>query len=160
MIEATTQGLGSLVAIGENLSTTCAEDIPFITEDDIVRTSRGTFEGDARVRAQQRACAIWDVRPASSDFQRAVRTNLPVFMIAGADDPTTPPEFALEALRFFSNGKLLVIKNESHDVEAPCSMTLSEQFIREASVKDLDTASCAAAYHRPAFATSLDGSGF
>jgi pimeloyl-ACP methyl ester carboxylesterase len=159
MIEATTQGLGSLVAIGDNLSTTCAEDIPFISEADIVRTSLGTFEGDARVRAQQRACAIWNVRSASGDFQRAVRTSLPVFMIAGADDPATPPEFALEAVRFFSNGKVLVIKNESHEVEAPCTMTLSEQFIREASVKNLDTTSCAGAYHRPAFATSLAGFG-
>jgi len=159
MIEAATQGLGSLVAQGENLSTTCAEDIPFITESDIARTSAGSFEGDARVRAQQRACAIWNVTQVSSDFQEPVRTDAPVFMIDGADDPTTPPEYALAAVRYFPNGKALVIANESHDIGAPCAMTLSEQFIREASVKHLDTASCAGASHRPAFATSMAGFG-
>ena len=157
MIEGATQGLGSLVAQGENLSTTCAEDIPFITEADVARTSAGTFEGPARLRAQQHACAIWNVRRASSAFQDPVRTNAPVFMISGTDDPTTPPEYARAALRYFSNGKMLEIANESHNLDAPCAMKLSEQFIREASVKHLDTASCAGAYHRPAFATSMSG---
>lgn len=55
LIETVTQGLGSGLDLGLNLSVTCAEDIPFITEDAIRRTSAGSFEGDARVRAQQRA---------------------------------------------------------------------------------------------------------
>jgi len=159
MIEAETQGLGSLVAVGENLSASCAEDMPFISEADIVRTSKNSFEGDVRVRAQQHACAIWNVRRVASDFQDPVRTSIPVFMIDGADDPTTPPEYALAALADFPNGKALVIAHDTHDIQAPCAMTLSEQFIRDASVKDLDTASCAGAYHRPAFATSLAGFG-
>lgn len=159
MIESVTQGLGSLVASGENLSTTCAEDIPFITDADIARTSKNTFEGDARVRAQQHACAIWKVRRAASSFQDPVRTSIPVFMIAGADDPTTPPEYALQALPYFPNGKVMVIAHESHDIQAPCAATLSEQFIRDASVKNLNTTACAGSHHRPAFATSLKGFG-
>lgn len=157
MIEVTASGLDSIISGGDNLSVTCAEDIPFITEADIAQTSAGSFIGDSRVRAQQRACAIWNVRAVSSEFQQPVRTSAPVFMINGTDDPTTPPKYATEQLGYLPNGKLLLIANASHDTEIDCEDALAERFIRQRSSKGLDTSSCAATYHRPAFATSMKG---
>lgn len=159
MIEYSAIGLDQLVPAGANLSVTCAEDIPFISAADVARTSAGTFMGPLRVNAQQDACGIWNVRRAPSSFQDAVRTSAPVFMISGADDPTTPPEYSLEALAYFPNGKRLLIANASHDTDVPCAMALAEQFIRERSVRDLKTDSCSAMNHRPAFATSMAGFG-
>jgi hypothetical protein len=56
MVDQMALRFGNIDATGLNLSVTCAEDIPFITEDAVKRASAGTFEGDSRVRAQQRAC--------------------------------------------------------------------------------------------------------
>jgi len=159
MIEYSAIGLDRLVPAGANLSVTCAEDVPFITAADVARTSAGTFMGPSRVNAQKHACAIWNVRRAPSGFQDPVRTSAPVFMISGADDPTTPPEFSAEALAYFPNGKRLLIANASHDTGVPCAMALAEQFIRDRSVRDLKTGSCSAMNHRPAFATSMAGFG-
>lgn len=159
LIESTADGLESIISSGDNLSVTCAEDIPFITDDAIKKTSGNSFIGDSRVRAQQHACRIWDVRPVPAAFQDPVRTSLPVFMISGTDDPTTPPQFATEELAYLPNGKQLLIANASHDTEIDCADALAERFIRQRSAKGLDTSSCAATYHRPAFATSMAGFG-
>lgn len=159
MIQETATGLDTIISSGANLSITCAEDIPFITEADITRTSAGSFIGDSRVRAQQRACKIWDVRPVSPAFQDLVRTSAPVLMISGADDPTTPPKYATEQLGSLPNGKQLLIANASHATEVDCADALAERFIRQRSVKGLDTGSCGATYRRPAFATSMNGFG-
>jgi len=86
--EARSAYLGT--AMGLNLSVTCAEDIPFITESETARTSAGSFEGDMRIRAQQRACRIWNVGRVSAAFVQPVRSSAPVLMISGQDDPATP----------------------------------------------------------------------
>ncbi len=155
IVDTVTRLFGGEVMPGANLSVTCAEDVPFISEADVARTSAGTFMGAARVRAQQRACAIWHVRRASPHFQDPVRTNAPAFLISGADDPATPPEYARAELPYLANGKWLLVANASHDTEVPCAMHLAEQFLRERSVARLRTASCASANARPPFKTSM-----
>lgn len=159
LIEDTTIGLDQIVPSGINLSVTCAEDVPFITEAEIAATSAGSFMGDSRVRAQQRACRIWNVKPVPASFQDPVRTSAPVLMISGADDPATPPIYSLQALKYFTNGMRVLIANASHDTEVPCMDALAERFIRESSTKHLDAAGCAGAYHRPPFAASMQGFG-
>jgi pimeloyl-ACP methyl ester carboxylesterase len=159
MIEYSAIGLDRLVPAGANLSVTCAEDVPFITDADVANTSADTFMGPGRVLAQQHACGIWKVRQAPASFQDPVRTSAPVFMISGADDPTTPPEYSAEALAYFPNGRRLLIANASHDTGVPCAMTLAEQFIRDRSARNLQTSTCSAMNHRPSFATSMAGFG-
>ena len=159
MIEANATGLDTIISMGANLSITCAEDVPFITEADVARTSAGSFLGDSRVRAQQHACAIWDVRPVSPSFQQPVRSDAPIFMVSGTDDPTTPPQYARAALAYLPNAKQLLIAHGTHDTEVPCADALIVQFVRERSVRGLKTEACAADYHRPPFATSMAGYG-
>jgi pimeloyl-ACP methyl ester carboxylesterase len=153
LIQQVTQGLVG-VSTGLNLSVTCAEDVPFITEADIARTSAGTFMGDARVRAQQRACAIWNVSPVPRAFVRPVRSNVPILMISGADDPASPPEFGRAALRYLPNARQIVIPHASHEIDLPCADRLIVDFVRARSAKKLAAASCAASSHRPPFLTS------
>ncbi|MGA8576713.1 MAG: alpha/beta fold hydrolase [Candidatus Cybelea sp.] len=159
MVDAITQNFAQLVADGLNLSVTCAEDIPFITESDVVRTSASSFEGDVRVRAQQRACRIWNVERAPASFIEPVRSDAPILMISGTDDPTSPPQYAQEALPYLPNARILLIKNASHATETACSDALIVEFVRARSAKGLDLARCAGAYRRPAFATSMAGFG-
>ncbi|MGB6517308.1 MAG: alpha/beta fold hydrolase [Candidatus Cybelea sp.] len=159
MVDAVTQGFAGLVAEGLNLSVTCAEDIPFITRSDVLRTSVNSFEGDLRVRAQQRACTIWSVSPVAAGFMAPVRSDAPILMISGSDDPTSPPAFAEQALPYLPNARILLIQNASHATETACGDNLIVEFVRAGTAKGLDLSRCGQAYHRPAFATSMSGFG-
>jgi pimeloyl-ACP methyl ester carboxylesterase len=155
LIEAVTQGLASEVELGLNLSVTCAEDLPFITEDAVRRTSAGTFEGDARVRAQQRACKIWNVQPVPASFNQPVRSAAAVLMISGTADPATPPDFATHELRYLPHGKQILLQGASHGDETACTDNLLVQFVLGQGVLPPNTPSCTASFHRPPFATSM-----
>jgi len=157
VIDFVTRAFAADVPAGANLSITCAEDVPFITERAIARTSAGSFQGDTRVRAQQRACRIWNVHPVSPAFQQPVRSDAPALLISGADDPATPPEYARAELPYLTDARWMLVRNASHDTELPCVMAIAERFIRAASPALLPTDACAAANRRPPFATSMRG---
>jgi len=159
MVDTVTRGFAGLVAEGLNLSVTCAEDIPFITEADVARTSADSFEGNVRVRAQQRACGIWNVEPVAPSFVEPVRSDAPTLMISNSDDPATPPEYAREALPYLPNARMLLIRNGSHGTQTPCSMQLIVAFVLAGSARGLDLNRCAGSFHRPPFATSMAGFG-
>ena len=142
----------NIVADGLNLSVTCAEDLPFITEADIARSSAGTFEGDARVRAQQRACKLWNVEPVPSSFVEPVRSDAPILMISGTDDPATPPQYAREALPFLPHARMMLVPGASHGSDfPPCVDATIVAFVKAGSSEKLSFARCAATYKRPAF---------
>jgi pimeloyl-ACP methyl ester carboxylesterase len=137
---------------GLNLSVTCAEDVPFITEADVTRNGIGTFEGDARVRAQQRACKLWNVDPVPASFVDPVRSGAPILMISGSDDPATPPEYAREALPYLPNARMMLVAGASHDSDLPpCVDATIVAFVRAGSAAGLNLSRCAAAYRRPSF---------
>ncbi|HEX3458067.1 MAG TPA: alpha/beta fold hydrolase, partial [Candidatus Baltobacteraceae bacterium] len=133
MVDVVSRGFATLLAEGLNLSVTCAEDNPFITESAIRNTSAHSFEGALRVRAQQRACRIWDVHPVSAAFGEPVRSEAPMLMISGSDDPTSPAKFAQDALPYLPNARILLIRNGSHGTETQCSDQLVTEFVRAGS---------------------------
>jgi pimeloyl-ACP methyl ester carboxylesterase len=159
MVDIVTRGFAGLLAVGLNLSVTCAEDIPFITEGDVAQTSANSFEGDVRVRAQQRACRMWNVSSVPAAFQDPVRSDAPILMISGSDDPASPPAFAEQALPYLPNARILLMKNASHGTETACTDNLIAEFVRAGTAKGLDLSRCNRAFHRPAFATSMAGFG-
>ena len=142
----------NIVAGGLNLSVTCAEDIPFITEADVSRYSAGTFEGDARVRAQQGACKLWNVDPVPAAFVEPVRSDAPILMVSGSDDPAAPPEYAREALAYLPHARMMLVPGASHDSDLPpCVDATIVAFVRARSAAGLDLSRCAAKYRRPSF---------
>jgi pimeloyl-ACP methyl ester carboxylesterase len=157
LLDGVAQGLSHSLDMGLNLSVTCAEDLPFISEDEVRRTSAGTFEGDVRVRAQQRACKIWNVKPVAASFNQPVRSSAPVLMISGTADPATPPEFATRELPYLSHGKQILLRGASHGDSTSCTDHLLVEFVLGHGVLRPNTASCTASFHRPPFATSMNG---
>jgi len=145
-------GLG--LARGMYFTVTCSEGVPFITESEIVQQSRGTFVGEARVRAHEAACAAWprgDVPPRFTDY---VKSSIPVLMFSGAVDGSTPPWLGAGAVRELRNGRQVMVRNMGHQTDSPCAWGILERFIATASVADLDV-SCAESIRRPAFAIEL-----
>ncbi|MBV9270712.1 MAG: alpha/beta fold hydrolase [Candidatus Eremiobacteraeota bacterium] len=152
MADQMTLRFASIVAMGLNLSVTCAEDTPFITEDAVKRASAGTFEGDSRVRAQQRACRLWNVDPVAAAFNQPVHSNAPVLMISGSDDPATPPQYGREELQNLPNGRQMLVPGATHSSDyPPCVNATIAAFVRAGSARNLNLSHCAATYRRPPF---------
>ncbi|MEO9170871.1 MAG: alpha/beta hydrolase [Candidatus Baltobacteraceae bacterium] len=142
---------GSL-ATGMFLSVTCSEDMPFITASDVAAESAKTFLGDARYREQQAACRAWNVRPVDRSFLDPIRSNVPVLMISGADDPATPARYGAEAVRYLPNGRQVVVPEAGHFIDSPCVDAIKRQFLNTYDVRSLDI-TCLKAVQHPPFVT-------
>lgn len=125
-------------AFGLSLSVTCSESIPFIGEEEIRRETAGTFLSDYRVREQQKACGEWPRAAVRDSFLEKVRSNRPVLMISGSDDPATPARFGRSALSGFPAGRQVVIPEAGHVLGSECATRLIVDFLRRGSVTGLD----------------------
>lgn len=154
LVNGMSVALGHALDWGAFLSYTCSDEMPFISKDEIRQAATSSFAGDVRFRAQQHACSIWNVRPMPLSFNDPVRSNLPILMITGSDDPTTPPRSAAEALPSLPNAKQVLVRGAGHTTETPCIDRLIVQFVRARSGKQLNVSRCSAAFTLPPFATS------
>src|SRR4030095_7429161 len=71
---------------GMQFSVVCGEDIPFISDAEVKRSSEGTFYGDSRVRLTQKACAEWPRASVPASFLEPVKSNAPVLIVSGERD--------------------------------------------------------------------------
>ena len=142
---------------GANLSYNCAEWTPFISEKQLAFAAAHSFAGDLRVRAQKHACSIWDVRAMPPSFNDPVRSDAPVLIVSGSDDPATPPRYAEEELPYLPNGKEVLVRGAGHGAETKCAGFLIVQFVREGNAKGLDVSDCSDSFEPPPFATSMAG---
>ena len=126
------------IARGMHLSVVCGEDLPFISESDIVRETAGTVYGDTLVRSYKKACENWPRPQIPASFVEPVKSNAAVLMLSGDLDPVTPPWLAAAAVKHLANGRQLVIRNGSHSTVTDCTEGLAADFIAKGSAKDLD----------------------
>ena len=137
---------------GMFITSTCAEDVRFIDEDDIRRATAGTFLGDYRVRRQQAACRIWPKGEGiDADFQKPVTLDVPVLIISGEFDVATPPSEAARVARALPRARHVIFPNQAHDYTNPaCASRLIAEFIASADPGALDV-TCVATTTRPGF---------
>jgi pimeloyl-ACP methyl ester carboxylesterase len=118
-------------------SVTCAEDVPRVT-----REERINGVADGRVRAlARRAIAVCDQWPKGSypkDFTAPVESNVPVLLLSGGLDPVTPPAYANEVAKGFSNSRHVVARGFGHIVSPhACAPRLIAAFVDEAAFANL-----------------------
>lgn len=147
---------GPSTSRGLYFSVTCSEDIPFITEQEIVAETRGTFLGDRRVRGHIAACAEWPRGDVPETFTDPVRSEIPVIMFSGEADGSTPPWIGEAAVKFFANGRQIIARHTGHQIDGPCTWNLMQAFLKTPSVSQLDS-SCIEKAKRPRFATDFHG---
>ncbi|MGB6986870.1 MAG: alpha/beta fold hydrolase [Candidatus Aquilonibacter sp.] len=156
----------NLVAVGLNedltngawFSYTCAEFIPFLDQSAVDDAAAHSFAGSLRIDAQRRACALWDVPAMPASFNDPVRSDAPVLMISGSDDPATPPKYAAAAAKYLPNAKIALVQGAGHAAETPCTDALVLQFVRAQSAKGLNVNGCSSAFTVPKFI--IDAKGF
>jgi pimeloyl-ACP methyl ester carboxylesterase len=127
-----------LVSMGVHLSVFGTEDIPFIEPDEFDALTRGTFLGTYILQQYLAADAAWQGRGTlPADFHDPVRSDVPVLLLSGWYDPSTPPSLAEEVARTLSNSRHIVVRNEAHGAGFGCARQAVITFLRQASLEDL-----------------------
>jgi pimeloyl-ACP methyl ester carboxylesterase len=145
-------GVSPAFAMGMYLTVTCSESVAVITEDDVVRESRGSFVGEDRVRVHMRACQEWPRGRIPAGFYAPVASPVPVLMLSGQVDAATPAHFGGAAARSLPNSRQILIRNAAHWYFDDCLRDLVSDFVVRGSARDLDTR-CIEALRRPPFVT-------
>ena len=120
---------GSILARGMYMTVTCSESVPFITRQDIITQTRGTFVGDYRVRVHVAACKEWPRGNIPRSYIDPVKSDIPVLMISGELDASTPPWLGKEALKTLPNGRQVGIRYYGHQIDSPCIWNVMAEFI-------------------------------
>ncbi len=134
---------GNVVASGMHNSVVCSEDVPFWDSSKIDPAELGkTYLGTTQVDGLRSICSVWPRGPVDADFHAQLRTDVPVLLLSGSDDPVTPPADAEDARRGFTHSVHVVLQGFGHgQLVAPCVDRLMAAFVGRGSVEDLD-ASC------------------
>jgi len=128
-----------VLAYGLLLSVTNAEDMPRISEAEIVRETAGTFLGDARVRSQLAIGAFWP-RAIVPDADEPVHVDTPVLLLSGTQDPVTPARFGAEAASHLPHSLHVVVPGCHGTGHKQAVQKLVAQFLAAGTVDGLDTA--------------------
>jgi pimeloyl-ACP methyl ester carboxylesterase len=134
----TNRALHDALAYGLLMCVTNAEDLPRITEAEIVRETAGSFLGDVRVRSQIAIGAFWP-RAVVENADEPVAVDTPVLLLSGSQDPVTPARFGAEAATHLPHSLHVVVPG-CHGVGGkPLVVKLQQQFLERGSVDGLDT---------------------
>jgi pimeloyl-ACP methyl ester carboxylesterase len=147
-----------IAAYGMHNSVVCTEDVPFF---DTVKIDRAkldaTFLGAVQVDALKSVCADWPRGPLDADLHAPLKSDVPVLLLSGGNDPVTPPANAEKAKAGLANSLHLVLPDLGHgQIGAACMDRVMSDFISLGTVKGLDT-SCTRRSKPMPFFTTLSG---
>jgi len=133
--------LGTAVANGLYLSVLCAEDVPYISDDAVLRWTAGTYLGTYLVDDYRVACARWVRGTVPEGYHEPLSTTVPTLIFSGRRDPVTSPRWGDEVVAHLPNGRHIVFPEGGHGVSAtPCGLRLISQFLSGTAPRDLDLA--------------------
>jgi len=154
--EAISPSIPDFIADGMYLSVTCAEDVPFIDQEEAAKLNAGNPFGNYRVFQQTRACGMWPRGKIPDNFRDPVSSNVPVLIFSGNMDPVTPPQRGEEVAKNLPNSRHVVIPQAGHGVDGltdlGCVERLILEFMETGDGKNLDV-SCVERMAPPPFAT-------
>ena len=144
------------IADGMYLSVTCAEDVPFIDDEEAAKANAGNPFGNYRVVQQKRACGMWPQGKIPAGFLEPVSADTPTLLISGQLDPVTPPERGEEVASHLPNSRHIVIEHGAHGLDGltnvECLDKVMLEFLAKGNAKELDT-TCVESVRAPAFVT-------
>ena len=144
--------LGTAVANGLYLSVLCAEDVPYIEDDAVLRWTAGTYLGTYLIDDYREACSRW-VRGAIPDgYHRPLSSDIPTLVFSGGRDPVTSPRWGDEVVSHLANGRHIVFPEGGHGASGtPCGLRLIGEFLAGTAPRDLDLACTTEAESRTPF---------
>jgi pimeloyl-ACP methyl ester carboxylesterase len=146
-------GLNEEIADGLYFSITCTEDIDRIDPHQLIANGRGTFLADHRARPHMEACKGWPRGTLPAGFGEEVKSDVPVLIMVGDNDPATPPTAARAAVSRLSNGRVVVVPYGGHALEGligkECVNGIAAKFLETADQRSLDTSCLKDVKHKP-----------
>ncbi|PYI78707.1 MAG: alpha/beta hydrolase [Verrucomicrobia bacterium] len=157
--EAIGPSIPDFIADGMYLSVTCAEDVPFIDQEQAAKLNAGNPFGNYRVFQQTRACSMWPRGEIPRNFSAPVSANAPVLIFSGKMDPVTPPQRGDEVASYLPNSRHIVIPQAAHGVDGltdpGCIDRIMMDFLEKGDATDLEV-SCVERMAPPPFATKQE----
>ena len=145
--------LGESIADGLYFSITCTEDIDRSDPQQVHSNGRGTFLADHRARPHTEGCKGWPRGQLPPGFGEEVKSDVPVLMVNGSNDPATPPSAAKAAIARLSNARLIVVPYGGHSSDGligeQCVKTIAARFLDTADQRSLDTTCVKDIKHQP-----------
>jgi pimeloyl-ACP methyl ester carboxylesterase len=130
--------IGEQIALGPQLSVSCAEDADRLRVDP---ADAGTLMGTEFVAAVLAQCEVWPRGRRPTDFNAPVQSDRPVLLLSGELDPVTPPRYGEAVVKHLPNGRHLVARGQGHNVMAAgCLPRLMGRFVATADARSLDAA--------------------
>src|SRR5262249_44362395 len=111
---------------GMSMSVICSEDAAQLHERP---EDADTVLGNTLIEGLKAQCDVWPHGAMPADFHTPLRTDKPVLILSGENDPVTPPEYGRQIMQGLSNARHLVLKGQGHaTLSRGCVPTLFEQF--------------------------------
>ncbi len=145
------------VRMGMRLSVWCAEENPFNSQDKIASetTKYPAITGLSPAVFDDEICKIWSVKQVAEIENQAVRSNIPVLLISGEYDESTPVKWAEAMTNNLTNSHHLIFKGWKHGPTTnwsnPCAMQAANDFFNDPSEKP--NPECMEQIKRPKFIT-------
>ena len=125
---------GTVLAMGLHLSVYCAEDVPRIERGSVGGRTEGTFLGSYLMGEYGGACEVWPMPAADADWFEPARSAVPVLLISGYYDPSTPDAAAERVARTLSNHLHIVVRNAGHGAGFGCARPAALQVMTSGSL--------------------------
>ncbi|MFO0659249.1 MAG: alpha/beta hydrolase [Polyangiaceae bacterium] len=158
MIKTLVRSTRHAMSEGLFFSVICAEDVPTITEDELNHRAANTFLGANVSRSIVEGCSAWKAGTPPPGFHAPVRSEAPVLILSGEQDPATPPPYAERVAATLPHSVHAVFPNVGHGASpVGCAPQLIAQLIESGTTEKLDV-SCARQVPAVPFVTSIQGS--
>ena len=141
------------IADGLYFSITCTEDIDRTDPQQVTAKGRGTFLADHRARPHFEGCKGWPRGQLPAGFGEEVKTDVPVLIVNGDNDPATPPSAGRAAMSRMSNARMIVVPYGGHSLEGligeECVKEIAARFLETADQRSLDVTCLKNVKHKP-----------
>lgn len=98
-------------------SVVCAEDVPYFPAAPAPATD--AYLGTSIVDGLKAICELWPAGVLDEDFKTAVKSDRPVLVLSGENDPVTPPAYGEQAIAAgLDNAVHLVARGQGHGLAA------------------------------------------
>jgi pimeloyl-ACP methyl ester carboxylesterase len=146
-------GLNSAIADGLYFSITCTEDVDRTDPDRLRENNRGTFLADHRSAPHIEGCKDWPRGKLPPGFGDEVKSDVPVLIVNGANDPATPPGAGKAAMSRLTNARMIVVPYGGHSQEGligeECVKKIASRFLETADQRSLDVSCVKDMKHKP-----------
>lgn len=145
--------LNGAIADGLYFSITCTEDVDRTDPKELEARNRGTFLADHRSRPHLEGCAGWPRGTLPAGFGEEVKSDVPVLIVNGDNDPATPPSAGRAAMSRLSNARMIVVPYGGHTSQGligeDCVKKIGERFLETADQRSLDVSCVKDIKHQP-----------